>query len=78
MTVYFDGVHLAGTDLDELHSIAQRHGLKREWFQDHSNFPHYDVFSSNIQASLLTDRVHLVTKRELVQFIRHKVNSDER
>jgi hypothetical protein len=36
------GGHLLTTDIEELHAMAQRIGLKREWFQDRS-FPHYDV-----------------------------------
>lgn len=54
MTVYVDkfpdtgwgkwngGGHILTTDLDELHALAEKIGLKREWFQD-KTFPHYDV-----------------------------------
>lgn len=53
MTVYVDkfpagwgkwtgGGHLTTTDIDELHALAAKIGLKREWFQD-KTFPHYDV-----------------------------------
>lgn len=52
MTVYVDqfpggwgkwtgGGHLTTTDIDELHAMAAKIGLKREWFQD-KTFPHYD------------------------------------
>jgi hypothetical protein len=34
--------HLIADDLEELHSFAQKLGLKREWFQD-KRVPHYDV-----------------------------------
>lgn len=53
MTVYVDqfgpgwgkwsgGGHLLTTDIEELHALAARIGLKRAWFQD-KTFPHYDV-----------------------------------
>lgn len=54
MTVYVDqfpdrgwgkwggGGHLLTTDIDELHAMADKIGLKRSWFQD-KTFPHYDV-----------------------------------
>lgn len=54
MTVYVDqfpdtgwgkwngGGHLLTTDLDELHAMADRIGLRRAWFRD-GRFPHYDV-----------------------------------
>lgn len=29
--------------LAELHAMAQRIGMKREWFQDHRVMPHYDL-----------------------------------
>lgn len=52
MTVYVDkfpagwgkwtgGGHLTTTDIDELHAMARKIGLKRAWFQD-KTFPHYD------------------------------------
>ena len=52
MTVYIDDCmipfgrmlmsHMMGTDLQELHDLAQKIGLRREWFQD-KRIPHYDV-----------------------------------
>ena len=55
MTVYVDklpangwgrwssGAHMLGTDLDELHTLAKKIGLRREWFQKDSSFAHYDL-----------------------------------
>lgn len=31
---------------DALHVMAERIGLKREWFQDREGFPHYDLVMS--------------------------------
>lgn len=57
MTVYVDefpytgwgkwcgGAHMLGTDIDELHEMAKKIGLRRSWFQD-STFPHYDLTKS--------------------------------
>lgn len=35
--------HMFSHDLDALHNMAQRLGLKREYFQDKQHFPHYDL-----------------------------------
>jgi len=35
--------HLFGDDLRELHALARDIGLKREYFQDLKDFPHYDL-----------------------------------
>jgi len=35
--------HMAADTLDELHAFARRLGLKRQWFQTQSSYPHYDV-----------------------------------
>ena len=53
MTVFIDqfpegwgkwtgGGHLTTTNLEELHELAAKIGLKRQWFQNHGRFPHYD------------------------------------
>ncbi|WP_193188873.1 DUF4031 domain-containing protein [Nisaea sediminum] len=34
--------HMIADTLDELHAMAERIGMRREWFQPRS-FPHYDV-----------------------------------
>jgi hypothetical protein len=55
MTIYVDqlpssgwgkwngGAHMLANDLDELHAMADRIGLKREWFQGNTTFAHYDL-----------------------------------
>lgn len=54
MTIYVDDIVDYGrkgpwchmmTDgpIDELHQMAARIGLKRTWFQDHQQHPHYDL-----------------------------------
>lgn len=36
--------HLFSENVDELHAMARRIGLKREWFQNESGkLPHYDL-----------------------------------
>lgn len=30
-------------DVQELHEMAQRIGIKRHWFQNKKRFPHYDL-----------------------------------
>ncbi len=62
MTIYVDefgpgwgrwtgGGHMLTTDIDELHALAARIGLKREWFQD-KTFPHYDVTASKRRQAI--------------------------
>lgn len=67
MTVYVDqyhkllrvpkkwegGGHLIGTDIDELHKFAQSIGLKREWYQGHTGFPHYDLVQSKRNLAII-------------------------
>ncbi len=53
MSVYVDPIfnwgktgqwsHMVADTLDELHTFAAGIGLKREWFQDHPDHPHYDL-----------------------------------
>jgi hypothetical protein len=38
--------HLVADSLDELHVFAKKLGLRRQWFQEKSYYPHYDVTMS--------------------------------
>lgn len=44
--------HLWSEDLDALHSMAERLGMRREWFQDRPGFPHYDLPPFRREAAL--------------------------
>lgn len=45
--------HLVADSIDELHAFAARLGLKKEWFQERTMYPHYDV-TVNVKARALT------------------------
>lgn len=61
--------HLATDEsLDELHAMAERLGLKREWFQDKPNSPHYDLVPSKRALALTyVGEVQAVSGMELVE-----------
>jgi Protein of unknown function (DUF4031) len=40
------GGHMLANDLDALHAMADRIGLKRAWFQGDKTFAHYDLTAS--------------------------------
>ena len=39
-------------DEDELHRIAAEIGLRRKWFQDKPDFPHYDTIPRRARAAI--------------------------
>ena len=44
--------HMWSEDLDALHAMAAKIGLKREWFQDKGRFPHYDLTPNKRAAAV--------------------------
>jgi hypothetical protein len=56
------GAHMLGTDLDELHAVAQTIGLRRAWFQGRTTFAHYDLTASKRRQVL---RLHEVVEIDL-------------
>lgn len=57
--------HLFGDTPEELHAMAERIGLKREWFQDHDprpGFHHYDVTPSKRAAAVRLGAVPISTR----------------
>jgi hypothetical protein len=63
MTVYVDNMmmswrgmvmsHMMADELEELHEMAARIGMRREWFQDEGHsIPHYDVSEGKRQQAI--------------------------
>jgi hypothetical protein len=61
--------HMFADDINELHELATRIGMKIEWFQDDSKLPHYDLTPSRRAAAILAGAKE-VTRRQLVEFMR--------
>lgn len=58
-------------DLTELHRVAEVGGLKRSWFQDDSDHPHYDVAESRYAALVSAGAIE-VDRRGLIQVLRRR------
>jgi len=79
MTVYVDDArnklgrmlmgHMISESLDELHQMAADIGMKREWFQDSENHPHYDVSVERRRRALALG-AQQITSREAVRLLR--------
>jgi hypothetical protein len=67
--VYTDKVHMVADNLGELHDFATRIGLRREWFQNHSRHPHYDLWGSRLKSALNRGAV-VVNSKEIVRISR--------
>jgi hypothetical protein len=63
-----DGLHLSSdASLGELHTFAQRIGLKRAWFQDHWKYPHYDLTTKRMASKAIRCGARRVTPREFLR-----------
>ena len=67
--VYTDKIHLVADSLEELHDFATHIGLKRDWFQNHSRHPHYDLWGSRLKSALNRGAV-VVNSKEIVRISR--------
>ncbi len=52
--------------LDELHSFADKIGLKREYFQDLPGFPHYDLTKTKRALAVKNGAVE-ISARDMVE-----------
>lgn len=65
--------HMLADTLTELHSMADRIGMRREWFQDGST-PHYDLSIERRRRALSLGAVE-IDRREVVAIMR-KIRND--
>lgn len=61
--------HMVADTLDELHAMADRIGMKREWFQGDASTPHYDVSLTRRAAAITAGAVE-VDRRGMCEVIR--------
>jgi hypothetical protein len=60
--------HMLADSLAELHGMAERLGLKREWFQSHGT-PHYDICSAKKRLAIQNGAIE-ISRRQVVKLIR--------
>ena len=61
--------HMMADTLDELHAMADRVGMKREWFQNNPDHPHYDLSQSK-RALVVQNGAIEIDGRQLIELIR--------
>lgn len=61
--------HMLADTLPELHAMAGRIGLKREWFQSHGT-PHYDLTQTK-RALAIAAGAEVIDRRQTVALIRY-------
>lgn len=72
MAVYIDNAmikwgrgkwsHMTADTMDELHDMAKRIGMRREWFQDKRHHQHYDVTKSRRDRAIACGAIPLSTR----------------
>jgi len=63
--------HMIADSEEELHQMADKLGIKRKWYQTHTNYRHYDISKGKREqaikfgAKALTWREFIIKAREL-------------
>ena len=60
--------HMASDNLDLLHAMADKIGVKRQWFQNKSKRPHYDICKAKRKLAIENGAIE-VSSRELVSLL---------
>jgi predicted transglutaminase-like protease len=84
MAVYVDSMnakfgrmimcHMVSDSLEELHAMAEKIGMKREWFQDKGSMPHYDVSRSRKALAIKYGAIE-IDREKLVEVMNQYRNS---
>lgn len=67
--------HMYADTIDELHAMAARIGMKRDWFQNHARLPHYDLTPSRRALAVANGAIEQ-TARQLVRFMRERSSTE--
>lgn len=59
--------HMYADSLEELHAMAKKIGLRREWFQNHPYLKHYDLTPSKRAMAVRFGAIEHNTRREVVE-----------
>ena len=65
-----ESCHLFADNMKELHEFSKRLGLKRSWFQDRRNFPHYDLTKNMRQKAIRLGAVEVSSRAELAKLFK--------
>jgi hypothetical protein len=65
--------HMISDTTDELHSMADKIGIQRKWFQNNPDHPHYDISQSKRKLAIQYGAIE-ITAKELVEIIQGKRN----
>ena len=64
--------HLTADTVGELHDLAQRIGMKREWFQSKGSVPHYDVTPTYRQKAIRAGAIFKTARDQARERLRAK------
>ena len=67
--------HMLADTIEELHAMADKLGLKRQWFQS-GNIPHYDLSLSK-RREAIKHGVQILDGKQIIQLIKKWRESDE-
>lgn len=62
--------HLTADTVEELHALADRIGLQREWFQPHPRHPHYDLTERRRTAAIAAGAVFVCAREQAERRLR--------
>jgi hypothetical protein len=63
--------HMVSNNLEELHAMAEKIGLRREWFQNHAHHPHYDLMALSRALAVENGAIE-ITRHELVRIFKQQ------
>lgn len=63
--------HMLADSVEELHGMADRIGIKRQWFQNHGT-PHYDICKAKRELALKSGAVEADRKQVVALIRKHR------
>jgi hypothetical protein len=73
--IYVDKVHMVADSLEELHSFAEKMGIKKHFYEGvRKGHPHYDLTNKTVMSKVIENGAVVVSSKKVLEISKSLVS----